>query len=75
MIRMLIVGYCFGIRHERQLCQEVALHLPTRRFCQLDLEDKVPHHSTFSLNRLGRFHESDILRRVFERGVTACVAA
>lgn len=47
---------------------------PTRRFCQLDLEDKVPHHSTFSLNRLGRFHESEILRHVFERGVTACVA-
>jgi transposase len=26
MIRMLLVGYCYGIRHERRLCQEVALH-------------------------------------------------
>jgi hypothetical protein len=57
MIRMLLVGYCYGIRHERRLCQEVALHLAYRWFCKLDLDDKVPHHSTFSVNRLGRFRE------------------
>ena len=62
MIRMLLVGYCYGIRHERRLCQEVALHLAYRWFCKLDLDDKVPHHSTFSMNRLGRFRESEILR-------------
>src|ERR1700741_413631 len=67
MIRMLLVGYCYGIRHERRLCQEVALHLAYRWFCKLDLDDKVPHHSTFSVNRLGRFPESEILRHIFER--------
>ena len=46
MIRMLLVGYCYGIRHERRLCQEVALHLSYRWFCKPDLDDKVPHHST-----------------------------
>jgi hypothetical protein len=71
---MLIVGYCFGIRHERKLCEEVKLHLAYRWFCKLDLDDKVPHHSTFSENRLNRFRESDILRHVFERVVTACMA-
>ena len=75
MIRMLLVGYCYGIRHERRLCQEVALHLAYRWFCKLDLDDKVPHHSTFSVNRLGRFRESEILRHVFERVVAACMAA
>ena len=75
MIRMLPVGYCYGIRHERRLCQEVTLHLAYRWFCKLDLEDKVPHHSTFSVNRLGRFRESEILRHVFERVVAACMAA
>ena len=65
MIRMLLVGYCYGIRHERRLCQEVALHLAYRWFCKLDLDDKVPHHSTFSVNRLGRFRESEILRHIF----------
>src|SRR5215470_3458807 len=75
MLRMLIVGYCYGIRSERQLCEEVHLNLAYRWFCRLDLDDKVPHHSTFSVNRLGRFRESDILRHVFERVVAACMAA
>ena len=75
MIRMLLIGYCYGIRWERRLCQEVALHLAYRWFCRLDIEDKVPHHSTFSLNRLGRFRDSDILRHIFECVVVACMAA
>jgi transposase len=75
MIRMLLVGYCYGIRHERRLCQEVALHLAYRWFCKLDLDDKVPHHSTFSVNRLGRFRDSEVLRHIFERVVAACMAA
>jgi transposase len=74
MIRMLIVGYCYGIRHERRLCEEVKLPLGYRWFCKLDLEDKVPHHSTFSINRLERFRESDILRHILERVVAACMA-
>jgi transposase len=74
MIRMLIVGYCYGIRSERRLCQEVELHLAYRWFCKLDLDDKVPHHSTFSENRLGRFRESDLLRHIFERVVWAAMA-
>jgi len=74
MLRMLIVGYCYGIRHERKLCEEVKLHLAYRWFCKLDLDDKVPHHSTFSENRLNRFRESDILRHVFERVVAAGMA-
>src|SRR6266480_367352 len=74
MIRMLIVGYCYGIRSERRLTQEVELHLAYRWFCKLDLEDEIPHHSTFSANRLGRFRESEVLRHVFERVVWAAMA-
>lgn len=75
MIRMLIVGYCYGIRSERQLCEEVALNLAYRWFCRLDLDDAVPDHSTFSKNRHGRFRDSDLLRQVFERVVGACLDA
>src|SRR5439155_1237944 len=75
MIRMLIVGYCYGIRSERQLCEEVELHLAYRWFCRLDLDDKVPDHSTFSVNRHGRFRDSGILRHVFEAVVRACMDA
>jgi transposase len=75
LIRMLIVGYCYGIRSERRLCEEVEDRLAFRWFCRLDLDDKVPNHSTFSKNRHGRFRDSDVLRHVFERVVLACITA
>ena len=73
MIRMLIVGYCFGIRSERRLCEEVHLNLAYRWFCRLGLDGDVPDHSTFSKNRHGRFRESDLLRRVFEMVLQRCI--
>jgi len=75
MIRMLLVGYCFSIRSERRLCQEVELNLAYRWFCRLGLEDRVPDHSTFSVNRHGRFRDSDILRKVFDEVVCGCMKA
>src|SRR6266404_8595583 len=74
MVRMLLVGYCFGIRSERRLCEEVHLNLAYRWFCRLGLEDKVPDHSSFSKNRHGRFRESDVFRHVFEGVVRRCMA-
>ena len=74
MIRMLIVGYCFGIRSERRLCEEVHLNLAYRWFCGLGLQGKVPDHSTFSKNRHGRFCESDTFRRLFEAVLTRCMS-
>jgi transposase len=73
MIRMLIVGYCFGIRSERRLCEEVHLNLAYRWFCRLGLDGQVPDHSTFSKNRHGRFRESDLFRRVFETVLRRCI--
>jgi transposase len=75
MIRMLVVAYSYGIRSERKLCEEVELHLAYRWFCRLALDDKVPHHSTFSVNRHGRFRESGLLRQAFEAVVRACMDA
>jgi len=73
MIRMLLIGYCYSIRSERRLCQEVDLNLAYRWFCRLGLEDTVPNHSTFSVNRHGRFRDSDVLRSVFEDVVRRCM--
>ena len=75
MLRMLIVGYCYGVRFERKLCEEVELHLAYRWFCRLDLDDNVPDHSTFSVNRHGRFRDCDIFRQLFEGVVRACMSA
>ena len=74
MIRVLIIGYCFGIRSERQLCEEVHLNLAYRWFCRLGLEDKVPDHSTFSKNRHGRFRDSQVFRHLFEVVLQRCMA-
>ena len=67
MIRMLLIGYCLGIRSERRLCEEVKLNMAYRWFCRLSIEDKVPDHSTFSKNRHGRFREAEAFRFVFEK--------
>jgi transposase len=74
MIRMLLVGYCFGIRSERRLCDEVHLNLAYRWFCRLDLEAAVPDHSTFSKNRHGRFRDSALMRKLFELVLARCMA-
>src|SRR3954452_3354527 len=73
MIRMLLVGYCSGIRSERRLCEEVHLNLASRWFCRLGLDGDVPDHSTFSKNRHGRFRDSDLLRRLFEAILRRCI--
>jgi transposase len=74
LIRMLIAGYCFGIRSERRLCDEVHLNLAYRWFCRLDLTDPAPDHSTFSKNRHGRFRDCDLFRHLFERVLARCIA-
>jgi transposase len=73
MIRMLLIGYCCGIRSERQLCYEVTMNLAYRWFCKLEITDKVPDHSTFSKNRHGRFRDSEVFRFVFEQVLKRCM--
>jgi len=75
MIRMLIIGYVFGIRSERLLCREVKVNMAYRWFCGLSIEDTIPDHSAFSRARNERFRDNDIFRRVFERVVEACIGA
>jgi IS5 family transposase len=75
MIRMLIIGYVFGLRSERLLCRELHVNLAYRWFCKLGIEHKIPDHSAFSRARNERFRDSGIFRQVFERVVEACIAA
>ena len=74
MIRMLLVGYCYGIRSERRLYDEVHLNLGYRWFCRLGLDGHVPDHSTFSKNRHARFRDCDLLRQLFDTVVARCIA-
>ena len=75
MIRMLLIGYLYGIRSERRLVEEVHLNLAYRWFCGLGLKGEVPERSSFSKTRHGRFRDSDAFRMVFENVVQACLRA
>lgn len=50
------------------------MNLAYRWFCRLDLNDRVPDHSTFSKTRHGRFRESERLHHLFETTVARCIA-
>jgi transposase len=75
LLRLLLVGYLYGITSERRLLEEVRMHLAYRWFTRLDFEQEIPDHSTFSKNRHGRFRQSGMFREVFEEIVRRCVQA
>src|SRR6202043_392676 len=75
LLRLLLVGYLYGITSERRLLEEVRMHLAYRWFTRLDFGQDIPDHSTFSKNRHGRFRESGVFREVFEEIVRRGVAA
>jgi transposase len=73
LLRLLLVGYLYGITSERRLLDEVRMHLAYRWFTRLDFNAEIPDHSTFSKNRHGRFRQSGVFRGVFEEIVRRCV--
>src|SRR5271165_1859473 len=66
LLRILLIGYLYGITSERKLVEELRMHLAWRWFTGLGFDEEVPHHSTFSKNRHGRFLESDLFQELFE---------
>lgn len=73
LMKMLLVGYLYGIKSERRLEEEISLNLAYRWFCQIDLMGRVPDHSTFSQNRRRRFHDNQIFRELFNGIVLQCI--
>ena len=72
---MLLVGYLYGVTSERKLVEELRMHLAWRWFTGLGFDQEIPHHSTFSKNRHGRFQESNLFQEIFEEIVARCVEA
>jgi len=75
LLRMLLIGYLYGVSSERKLVEELRMHLAWRWFTGLGFDQEIPHHSTFSKNRHGRFQESNLFQELFEEMVARCVAA
>jgi len=71
--RILLIGYLYGITSERKLVEELRMHLAWRWFTGLGFNQEIPHHSTFSKNRHGRFQESKLFEELFEQIVLQCV--
>jgi transposase len=74
LLRILLIGYLYGITSERRLVEELRMHLAWRWFTGLGFDQEIPHHSTFSKNRHGRFQESKLCEPLFEQIVRQCVA-
>src|SRR5262249_11141727 len=75
MIRMLIVGYCYGIRFERKLCEEVKLHLGYRWFCRLESMTRFLIIRRSPLIGMGASAIATSSARWFEAVVRACMDA
>ena len=75
LLRILLLGYLYGITSERKLVEELRMHLAWRWFTGLGFDQEIPHHSTFSKNRHGRFQESNLFQELFERIVDQCMAS
>jgi transposase len=73
LLRILLIGYLYGITSERKLVEELRMHLAWRWFTGLGFDQEIPHHSTFSKNRHGRFQESNLFEELFEQIVRQCV--
>jgi IS5 family transposase len=73
MIKMLLVGYLYGIRSERKLEEEITLNIAYRWFCGFDITDRIPDHSLFSQNRRRRFADNGLLREIFNTIVIRCI--
>src|ERR1700758_2715624 len=73
LLRILLIGYLYGITSERKLVEELRMHLAWRWFTGLGFDHEIPHHSTFSKNRHGRFQESKLFEQLFEQIVRQCV--
>jgi len=73
LLRILLIGYLYDISSERKLVEELRMHLAWRWFTGLGFDQEIPHHSTFSKNRHGRFHESRVFEQLFEQIVARCL--
>lgn len=75
LLRILLIGYLYGVTSERKLVEELQMHLAWRWFTGLSFDQEIPHHSTFSKNRHGRFQESNLFQQLFEQIVDRCLEA
>ena len=73
LIKMLLIGYLYGIDSERRLEQEITVNIAYRWFLGIDLDERVPDHSTISQLRRRKFDGTSVFRDVFDEIVRKCI--
>jgi len=66
LFKMLLIGYLFGIRSERQIVRDVQVNAAYRWFLGYSLTDKIIDASTISQNRKRRFNDTDVFQKIFD---------
>lgn len=66
LFKMIFIGYFYGIPSERKLEQEIRHNVAYRWFLGMSFDDKVPDHSTISLNRKARFQGTSVYKEIFD---------
>ena len=74
IIKMLLIGYLYGIKSERRLVEEIQLNIGYRWFCGFQLSDKIPDHSLFSQNRRRKWKNTSLFEDIFFEVVKKCIA-
>lgn len=75
MIKMMLIGYIYGIDSERKLEQELTVNIAYRWFLGIDFDERVPDHSTISQLRRRKFDGTTVFRDVFDEIVRKCIEA
>ncbi|KUK31270.1 MAG: Transposase IS4 family protein [Thermoanaerobacterales bacterium 50_218] len=75
LIRILLIGYFYGITSERELMEQIQVNLAFREFIGYELDEEIPDHSTLSKNRHGRFKGTSVFQEIFDEIVRQCIAA
>ena len=75
LVKMLLLGYLYGIDSERKLAEAVRYNIAYRWYLGFDLDEATPDHSTFSQNRRRRFKGQEVFRQIFDQIVARCQEA
>ena len=73
-LRMMLLGHLYDIG-DRELCDEIGMHVGMRWFLGLNLHDPVPDHSTLSKLKNERWAESGLFQRLFDQVILQCSEA
>ena len=72
LIKIPFIQYLYGIRSMRQTIKDIEVNVAYRWFLGLELNEPVPHFSTFGKNYTRRFKDTDLFEQIFQRILEDC---